>query len=160
MARLHRTRKESVTALQQAVAKLWHLVHNEHRDLNTIKLSDISREFRISTLPVALVKPYVLCERQPTFASAAKLREILSINARAKGGTRRVQQTSVAVENEAPKQPQRTLFNFNNFDAVEDINRLQDILHAGGYGYSNLEVTLRDGSYTLKLEITKQTKNQ
>lgn len=157
MARLHRTRKESVTALHNALERLWHLVHNEQRDLKTIKLSDISREFRISSLPIALVKPYVLCERHPTFASAAKLREILSFNARSKGGTRKVRQTSDTDTIEAPKQPQRTLFNFNNYDAVEDINRLQDVLNAAGYSGFGLEVTLRENSYTVKLEITKQT---
>lgn len=151
MARLHRTRIESVKALHLALAHLWHLVHEEKRELSRIKLSDISREFRISTLPLSIVKPYVLCDRHPTYASASKLREILSINARAKGGKRTVrtqQQTA----------PMPTLFNFNNYDAVEDINRLQDILSANGYNGHNLEVTLRDGSYTVKLEITKQTK--
>lgn len=158
MARLHRTRRELIEALHLALAHLWDLVHNEQRDLKTIKLSDISREFRISSLPIALVKPYVLCERHPTFASAAKLREILSINARSKGGTRKVSQTSDADAIEAEKQPQRTLFNFNNYDAVEDINRLQDVLTAAGYHGFGLEVTVREDSYTVKLEITKQTK--
>lgn len=152
MARLHRTRKESVEALHRALNRLWHLVHEEQRDLHTIKLSDISHFYRISTLPLPLVKPYVLCERQPTLAAATKLREILSENARAKGGTRKHASTS------QKKQPyaQASLFNFNNYDAVEDINRLQDILTDNGYSGHHLEVTLREGSYTLKLEITKQ----
>lgn len=154
MARLHRTRKESVEALHRALSRIWHLVHNEHRDLKTIKLSDISRFFHISTLPVALVKPYVLCERQPTLASAAKLREILSINARSKGGKRNHTNAPAA----QPPRNQATLFNFNNYDAVEDINRLQDVLNAAGYSGYGLEVTLRDNSYTVKLEITKRTK--
>lgn len=156
MARLHRTREESVAALHRALSKIWHLVHHAQLDLNKIKLSDISREFRISTLPVALVKPYVLCERQPTYASAAKLREILSINARSKGGTRN--HTNSPTHTAQPPRNQATLFNFNNYEAVEDINRLQDILNAAGYNVCGLEVTLRDNSYTLKLEITKQTK--
>lgn len=156
MARLHRTRKESIEALHRALSRIWHLVHHEQRDLNKIKLSDISREFRISTLPVALVKPYVLCERQPTLASAAKLREILSINARSKGGKRN--HTNSPAPTAQPPRNQATLFNFNNYEAVEDINRLQDVLNAAGYSGCGLEVTLRDNSYTLKLEITKQTK--
>lgn len=149
MSRLHRTRKDSILALQQALVYAWEKVHNENIDFNRLKLSDISRKFRISTLPTSLVKPYVVCERQPTFASATKLRELLSFNARGKGGTR-------PIRHEA-KQAQPTLFNFNNYDAVEDINRLQDVLSANGFAGHNLEVTLRDGSYTLKLEITKQT---
>lgn len=156
MARLHRTRKESVEALQRALARLWHLVHNEQRDLKTIKLSDISRFYRISTLPVALVKPYVLCERQPTLASASKLREMLSANARSKGGKRNHTNTQAPTA-QSPRN-QATLFNFNNYDAVEDINRLQDVLNAAGYSGYGLEVTLRDNSYTVKLEITKQIK--
>lgn len=158
MSRLHRTRKESVEALHRALARIWHLVHNEHRDLKTIKLSEISRTFRVSTLPVALIKSFVLRESQPTLASAAKLREILSANARAKGGTRKVRQASENEVNEAPKQLQRTLFNFNNYDAVEETNRLQEILHSNGYSYSHLELIIREDSYSLKLKITKQTK--
>lgn len=154
MARLHRTRFESVEALQRALARLWHLVHVDKRDLNTIKLSDISRFYRISTLPVALVKPYVLCERQPTLEAATKLREILSANARAKGGKRNRTNTQAPTA-QSPRN-QATLFNFNNYDAVEDINRLQDVLNAAGYSGYGLEVTLRDSSYTVKLEITKQ----
>lgn len=158
MARLHRTRFESVEALQRALARLWHLVHNEQRDLKTIKLSDISRFYRISTLPVALVKPYVLCERQPTLETATMLREILSANARGKGGKRNHTNASVSASTEQSPRNQATLFNFNNYDAVEDINRLQDVLNAAGYSGYGLEVTLRDNSYTVKLEITKQIK--
>lgn len=155
MARLHRTRKESVEALHRALDHIWQLVHAEKRELRTIKLSDISRFYRISTLPLPLVKSYVLCERQPTLADATKLRETLSTNARGKGGHRN--HTKSTIE-ELPKCAMPTLFNFNNYDAVEDINRLQDILTENGYTGYGLEVALRDGSYTVKLEITKQTK--
>lgn len=154
MARLHRTRKESVEALHRALCHIWLLIHESKRELRIIKLSDISRFYHISTLPLSLIKPYVLCERQPTFASAAELREILSINSRAKGGKRN--HTNASKEQQQRTMP--TLFNFSNYDAVEDINRLQDILTKNGYNGYGLEVTLRDGSYSVKLEITKQTK--
>lgn len=151
MARLHRTRKESIEALHRALVYIWLRIHENKRELNTIKLSDVSRAYHISTLPHSLVKPYVLCNHQPTFADAMKLREILSENARGKGGHRNHTK-------EPSKQAMPTLFNFTNYDAVADINRLQDILNANGYAGYGFEVTLRDGSYTVKLEITKQTK--
>lgn len=154
MARLHRTRKESVEALHRALGYIWLLIHESKRELRTIKLSDISRAYHISTLPLSLVKPYVLCERQPTFASAAELRELLSINSRAKGGKRN--HTNASEQSQRRTMP--TLFNLSNYEAVEGINRLQDILTENGYNGYNIEITLRDGSYTVKLEITKQIK--
>lgn len=155
MARLHRTRKESIEALHRALIRIWQLIHIEKQDLFSIKISDISRFYRISTLPLPLVKSYVLCKRQPTLTDATKLREILSVNSHAKGGHRNYTKTT---NEEQTKRAMPTLFNFSNYDAVEDINRLQDILTENGFIGYNLEVTLRDGSYTVKLEITKQTK--
>ena len=164
MTRLHRTRKDSIVALQQALQELWDKVHIDNIDFKNLKLSDISRKHRISTLPCALVKPYVVCERQPTFAAAAKLREILTINSRAKGGKRNYRQTvEQPIIEELPlkrQRPQATLFNFNNVEAVEDITNIQDLLNANGYKGYGIEVVLREDSYTLKLEITKQTKSQ
>lgn len=155
MTRLHRTRKESIIALQEAVQELWEMVHIHNMDFKHLKLSDVSRKHRISTLPCALVKPYVICERQPTFASAAKLREILSINSRAKGGTRNYKHTEEPTQ-PAVRRPQANLFNFNSVEAVEDIENIQDLLHGAGYKNVGVEVVLRDNAYTLKIEVTKQ----
>ena len=163
MTRLHRTRKDSLVALQQALQELWEKVHVDNIDFKHLKLSDISRKHRISTLPCALVKPYVVCERQPTFAAATKLREILSFNSRSKGGTRNYRQNVQPTAANTPAQrqrPQATLFNFNNVEAVEDITNIQDLLNAHGYKNYGVEIVLREDSYTLKLEITKQTTSQ
>lgn len=160
MTRLHRTRKESIHALHGALTHLWSLVHTEHRDFDSINLSDISRKHRISSLPASLIKSCILCERQPTLAAAAELRETLSYNARGKGGHRMIK----AFSNPQTQRPKynvpRTLFNFNNYDAVEEINQLFELLSNAGFTSYGAEVNIRENDYTIKLEITRQTQKQ
>lgn len=162
MTRLHRTRKESIHALHGALTHLWSLVHTEHRDFASINLSDISRKHRISSLPASLIKPCVLCERQPTLAAAAELRETLSYNARGKGGHRMVKaSTNPQTTAQRPKyNVPRTLFNFNNYDAVEEINQLFELLSNAGFTSYGAEVNIRENDYTIKLEIIRQTQKQ
>ena len=160
MTRLHRTRKESIHALHGALTHLWSLVHTEHRDFASINLSDISRKHRISSLPASLIKSCVLCERQPTLAAAAELRGTLSYNARGKGGHRMVKAPTNSQTQRPKYNVPRTLFNFNNYDAVDEINQLFELLSNAGFTSYGAEVNIRENDYTIKLEITRQTKKQ
>lgn len=153
MTRLYRTRKDSVIALLNALKYVRQKVRSERQDFRSMKLCEVSKMFRISSLPFVLLRPYVLADEEPTFDTAKRFREELSAYGRAKGGTRAV---SASKEPEVAQRPlQKTLFNFNTYDAIEEANKVCDALrNAGLQGYT-LDVKITEDSYTLNIAITK-----
>lgn len=154
MSRKQHTRIESRNALHRALLTIWHRVHTDKHNFDRINLYQISRYYNVSSLKRELLRPLIMRSTQPTLDDARALREMLTYESRGKGGHR----TQTFKTEDVKRQPVRTLFDFNNYDAVEEINRLQEVLSSNGYTSHNLSVTIYEDRYELSLKITKQTK--
>jgi hypothetical protein len=80
--RLHRTRKESATAMHNCITEIWTDVHERRRDLYRMSTGEYTRRYRVSTIPKSLIIGIMLAETPPTLDNAIDLRKSIRDDSR------------------------------------------------------------------------------